>query len=110
MLRGGLPYIPFAVGFGRSGPSRTRPRTSRSCHPQHIPDPSVTGVPKTVVATFIHEGYRRRAVLTKQSQISRLIPLKALTYVDWDGCRSGTFSLLVPEPVDSADSLGGLHA
>ena len=32
----GLPHIPFAVGFGRSGPSQTCPRTSSVCHPQHI--------------------------------------------------------------------------
>ena len=30
----GLPHIPFAVGFGRSGRSRTCPRTRWSCFPQ----------------------------------------------------------------------------
>ena len=27
---------PFAVGFGRSGPSQTCPRTNWLCNPQHI--------------------------------------------------------------------------
>jgi hypothetical protein len=33
----GFPHIPFAVGFGRSGWSRTGRRTIGSCAPQHIP-------------------------------------------------------------------------
>ena len=32
----GFPHIPFAVGFGRSGPSQTCPRTIQACPPQHI--------------------------------------------------------------------------
>jgi hypothetical protein len=32
----GFPHIPFAVGFGRSGPSQTCRRTSWLCDPQHI--------------------------------------------------------------------------
>jgi hypothetical protein len=32
----GFPHIPFAVGFGRSGWSRTGPRAIGSCTPQHI--------------------------------------------------------------------------
>src|SRR5271165_3281979 len=32
----GLPHIPFAVGFGRSGPSQTYPRTIQVCTPRHI--------------------------------------------------------------------------
>ena len=31
-----FPHIPFAVGFGRSGPSQTCPRTNWLCNPQHI--------------------------------------------------------------------------
>jgi hypothetical protein len=36
ILCGGLPHIPFAIGFGRSGPSQTCPQTSWLCNPQHI--------------------------------------------------------------------------
>jgi hypothetical protein len=32
----GLPHIPLAVGFGRSGPSQTLAGTNWSCNPQHI--------------------------------------------------------------------------
>src|SRR5262249_56913123 len=36
ILGRGLPHIPFAVGFGRSGPSQTGPRARWSCHPHHL--------------------------------------------------------------------------
>ena len=36
ILRRGFPHIPFAVGFGRSGPSQTCPRTIQACTPRHI--------------------------------------------------------------------------
>ena len=39
----GLPHIPFAVGFGRSGPSQTCPRTSRCATRNTSSEPEAEG-------------------------------------------------------------------
>jgi hypothetical protein len=54
---------PFAVGFGRSGPSQTCPRTNWLCNPQHIlssPRPRESFLP--LLAGSIRCGSRRDVI------------------------------------------------
>ena len=58
---GGFPHIPFGVGFGRSGPSQTCPRTRWLCHPQPLPVVFCTiharkDQPQTISSAFLDSG------------------------------------------------------
>jgi len=53
ILRRGFPHIPFAVGFGRSGPSQTCPQTIQ-CAPRNTSsEPEAEGeLPPSVPAVY----------------------------------------------------------